>query len=140
MLQHVASLKRTLDKFPPANKKANFVALGDLNTMGVQPAYNNVTDFDGAQELAFVENRMSAAVNGMKLLTKTHTKTWWNGKDNWQPSNLDHIFAADHLQFKSLSGADIEISGWVDKTTDNARKNWIDKFSDHALLYGEIHE
>lgn len=140
MFQHVASLKRTLDKLPPAGEKANFVALGDLNTMGVSPAYNNVTDFDGAQELAFVENRMSAAVNGMRLLSKTHNETWWNGKDNWQTSDLDHVFAADHLNFRSFSGADIEVSGWVNKTTDNAKRGWIDKFSDHAMLYGEIHD
>jgi endonuclease/exonuclease/phosphatase family metal-dependent hydrolase len=140
MFSNVASLKRTLDRFPPSNQKANFIALGDLNTMGVKPAYNNVTDFDGPQELTFVENRMSSAANGMRLLPKTHTETWWNGKDNWDPSNLDHVFAADHLNFKDFgSGAQIEVSGWVDKTTANAKKNWIDKFSDHSMLYGEIH-
>lgn len=139
MFQHVASLKRTLDKLPPAGQKANFIALGDLNTMGVKPAYNNVTDFDGPTELGFVDNRMSAAVNGMRLLPKTHNETWWNGKDSWNPSNLDHVFAADHLNFRSFGGAEVEVSGWVDKTTKAAKKSWIDKFSDHSMLYGEIH-
>jgi len=140
MFQNVASLKRTLDKLPPAGQKANFIAVGDLNTMGVMPAYNNVTDFDGTQELAFVEGRMSAAVNGMRLLTKTHTETWWNGKDSWSPSNPDHVFAADHLTFKGFSGdAEVEVSGWVNKGTAASKRSWINKFSDHSILYGEIH-
>ena len=139
MFQHVASLKRALDKAAPAGQKANFVALGDINTMGLKAAYNNESDFDGAKELQFVDNRMGASANGMRRLSKTHETTWWNGKDDPGPSSLDHVYAADHLQFKNFAGAEIEVIGWVNKTTDSAKKNWISKFSDHSLLYGEIH-
>ena len=41
---------------------------------------------------------------------------------------------------KNFGGAEIEVAGWVNKTTDSAKKNWISKFSDHSLLYGEIHK
>lgn len=88
---------------------------------------------------AIYEVKGSAAVNGMRRLPKTHAETWWNGKDNWAPSSLDHVFAADHLNFRSFAGgAEIEVSGWVEETTPAAKKDWIENFSDHAMLYGKI--
>lgn len=140
MFQHVAKLKRALDKLLPDNQQANFVALGDINTMGMKAAYNEDLDITGAQELGFVDNRMTADINGMRRLPKTHDKTWWNGKSKPGPSALDHVIAAKHLQFKTFGNAEIEVTGWVNKTTDQDKKDWIDKFSDHSLLYGEIHD
>ena len=141
MFQHVASLKRSLDRQMPEGQKANFVALGDVNTMGMKAAYNNDSDMTGAEELAFVENRMTANVNGMRRLTKTHEDTWWNGKADQKPSSLDHVFASQHLAFRTFSGgAEIEVSGWVDQLTENKKREWIDDFSDHSILYGELHD
>ena len=139
MFQHVCSLKRTIERALPGNAKANFVALGDVNTMGMSAAYNNDLDIDGSKELEYIDKRMTANVNGMRRLPKTHDATWWNGSDNWNPSSLDHVFAADHLNFRKFTGnAEIEVSGWVNKTTTTAKKNWISKYSDHSILYGEI--
>lgn len=139
MFQHAAKLKRAIDKTPPVGQKANFIALGDINTMGLKASYNSESDFDGAKEIQFVDQRMTAAVNGMRRLSKTHDNTWWNGNASPGPSSLDHVYAADHLQFKSFGAAEIEVTGWVNKTTVTAKKNWISKFSDHSILYGEIH-
>lgn len=140
MFKHVASLKRAIDKVAPAGQKSNFIALGDVNTMGMKAPYNNQSDMTGAEELAFVEQRLTANVNGMRRLPKTHELTWWNGSDNWDPSSLDHVFAADHLQFRQFGAAEIEVTGWVNETTDQDKKDWISRYSDHSLLYGEIHE
>jgi hypothetical protein len=140
MFQHVASLKRKLDDVTPGNQRANFVALGDINTMGLSAQYNNVSDMTGAEELGFVDNRMSANVNGMRRLTKTHDDTWWNGKDHQKPSSLDHVYAANHLSFKKFDGKEVEVTGWVNESTTAKKKAWINKFSDHSLLYGEIHD
>jgi len=140
MFAHVSSLKRKIDRASPDNQKANFLALGDINTMGMDPAYNNQIELDGAQELSFVDQRMGAKINGMRRLSKTHTATWWNGKDNWKPSSLDHVYAANHLNFKNFNGAEIEVNGWVQETTKAKKKSWIDRFSDHCLLYGELHD
>ena len=139
MIQHVCSLKRTIERGLPGDAKANFVALGDINTMGMSAAYNNDLDIDGAKELEYMDKRLTAGVNGMRRLPKTHAETWWNGKDNWAPSSLDHVFAADHLNFKSFAGgAEVDVTGWVEEPTTAAKKDWIDNFSDHAMLYGEI--
>ena len=140
MFQHVANLKRTLDKNVPGNQKANFVALGDINTMGMKAAYNSTSDFDGATEIGFVDNRMTANVNGMRRLPKTHNDTWWSGKDGVAPSSLDHVYATVHMNFKQFAGAEIEVEGWVNKNTTAQKKTWISQFSDHSLLYGEIHD
>jgi exonuclease III len=141
MFQHVAHLKRALDKQMPSGQKSNFVALGDLNTMGLKAAYNKKSDMTGTEELAFVDKRMTAAVNGMRRLPKTCEDTWWNGKDNQDPSSLDHVFASEHLAFRSFSdGAEVEVSGWVNQPTVRQKRDWINKFSDHSLMYCEIHD
>jgi endonuclease/exonuclease/phosphatase family metal-dependent hydrolase len=139
MFQHVASLKRRMERDLPPGEKANFLALGDINTMGLKPAYNDQSDLTGEQELGFVDNRMSARVNGMRRLPKTHHETWWNGKEKTAPAALDHVYAANHLRFTKFDNdAEVKVMGWVNEDTDRARREWIDSFSDHALLYGEI--
>ena len=77
----------------------------------------------------------------MRRLPKTHDNTWWNKKAKPGPSSLDHVFASDHVKFKKFAGnAEVEVTGWVNETTDAKKKAWIDKFSDHSMLFGEIHD
>ncbi len=137
MFKHVASLKRKLDKVAGAGKRANFLCLGDLNTMGLNAPYNNISDLSAAQELKFLTKRMSSVK--MDRLSKTHEESWWSGKDTASPSALDHVFAAEHLKLKSFSGKSIRVVGWPEETTKAKQRAWINKFSDHGLLYGEIH-
>lgn len=136
MFAHAASLKRKLDQIAGAGKKGKLLVLGDLNTMGLNAPYNNVSDIDGAQELAFLEKRFKSA--GMVQLSKTHPDSWWNGSDNWTPSALDHVFASKELKFKTFGGAQVNVRGWPEKDTKAQQRDWIGKFSDHALLHGEI--
>jgi hypothetical protein len=74
----------------------------------------------------------------MRRLSKTHEASWWNGSDKWQPSPLDHVFASNHLKFRTFDGAEIEVDGWPDETTRASQRRWIERYSDHALLYGEV--
>ncbi len=136
MFKHVASLKRSLDK-KASPEKAKFVCLGDLNTMGLNTPYNNICDLNEDQEIDSLTKRMKSVK--MKRLEKTHEHSWWNGKNNWQPSKLDHVFASNELEFKQYDGKSVEVIGWPQETTETKKKKWIDKYSDHALLYGEIH-
>ena len=139
MFAHVASLKRKIDKAVPGGD-ANFIALGDINTMGLKAAYNDASDLTGAEELAFVDNRMDAYHTRMRRLSKTHHETWWNGKESWASSALDHVYAAKHLNFAVFNGSEIRVTGWVNEPTIAKKKDWIERFSDHSLLYGEIHD
>jgi hypothetical protein len=139
MFKHVASLKRKLDKNTPGDDTAKFVCVGDLNTMGLNATYNDISDLTAAQEIEFLSKRL-ASVN-MRRLPKSHELSWWNGKSTYAPgSNLDHVFADDALKFKSVGdAADVEVVGWPQKDSSAEKKAWIDQFSDHALLYAEIH-
>ncbi|MEJ2534810.1 MAG: endonuclease/exonuclease/phosphatase family protein [Gammaproteobacteria bacterium] len=136
MFKHAASLKRTLDGLAGDGQRGRLLVLGDLNTMGLNAPYNDISDIDGDQELAFLEKRMSAV--NMRLLPKTHPESWWNGKDNWNPSALDHAFASEELSFRNFDGAEVRVHGWPEKSTLAQKRSWIEKYSDHALLYGEL--
>jgi len=136
MFKHAASLKRKLDKNVGANRRANFICLGDLNTMGLDAAYNKKSDLAGDEEIASLERRMKSVK--MRALRKSHEASWWNGKDNWLPSKLDHVFAAEQLAFKDFGGSQVKVIGWPGESTKAKQRRWIDKYSDHALLYAEI--
>jgi len=138
MFKHAASLKRALDKRAPEGEDANLLVLGDLNTMGLNAPYNDISDIDGAQELGFLGRRMRAV--DMKLLEKTHADSWWNGKDHWDPSGLDHVFASDHLNFRAFDGAHVQVVGWPAEPTPARQRAWIERYSDHALLFGELRD
>lgn len=133
MIHHVRNLKKALDR--RADGDANFICVGDLNTMGVNVTYAD-TDMDGTAELDRYEKVLGR--NNMRLLSKTHEHTWWGGGTTYPPSNLDHAFASDHLEVRGADGAEIAVRGWPEKSTTAARKSWIDDHSDHALLYGEV--
>ena len=121
---------------------ANYIFLGDLNTMGLDYPYNN--DIDSITELRRWDTRASKYYD-MRRLTKTHDATWSNGSASSIPdSNLDHVYASKHLQFKQFniptSGtkADVEVRGWVDQTSPADKDKWIKDYSDHSLLYFEV--
>lgn len=135
MFKSAASLKRKISR-SFGEENAHLIVLGDLNTMGMRAAYNDASDITQDQEIEFLDRRMAAA--DMRRLSKTSDKTWWNGRDHWQPSALDHVYAAEHLTFADQNGADIAAYGWPEKPTKAQKKTWIRNFSDHAMLFGEL--
>ena len=139
MFRNVASLKRTLDKIPEDDSTAKFIIVGDLNTMGLSAPYNNISDLTIDQEIQFLEKRFDRV--NLRRLPKTKEISWWNGKDKYAPgSKLDHVFADSSLNFKTFDGgAEIKVIGWPEKNTMADQLEWIDQYSDHALLYGELH-
>ena len=135
MVGHVLNLKKALDK-QAAVPGANLICVGDLNTMGLNVTYAN-NDMSGADELARYEKRF--ARRGMSLLSKTAPHTWWGGiGSSYNPSNLDHAFASNHLKFKSFSGHSVDVRGWPQLSTDQQKDNWINKHSDHAMLFAQV--
>lgn len=121
---------------------ANYIFLGDLNTMGLDYPYNH--DIPANDELKRWDSRASQFYN-MRRLTKTHDFTWSNGSGSSIPdSNLDHVYASKHLQFKQFRRpdnnalVDVSVKGWVDQQGQAAKDQWIQDFSDHCLLYLEV--
>lgn len=59
------------------------------------------------------------------------------------PADLDHVYAAKHLNFKKFKNdqnedKDVVVRGWVDKTSVPEQDRWIEDYSDHSLLYFEM--
>ena len=143
MTEKALKFKKLLDKRKSdrgEEGKSNFIFLGDLNTMGLNITYAN-NDMSADEEIVRLDKRLSARTVKMKRLSKTHEGTYWPGSDSsYSIGNLDHVIAAAHLEFKQYSGKSIKVSGWVDKSSNSAKDNWAEKYSDHALLYFEVQE
>lgn len=135
MIHHVRNLKNTLDD-QADDERANFIALGDLNTMGL-----NVThldhDLDGPRELARYETLL--AYNHLRLLPKTAPHTWHQPDDPHAPADLDHAFASTNLRFRPFTDdAPIQVRGWPQLDAPDERDQWTETHSDHVMLYGEV--
>jgi endonuclease/exonuclease/phosphatase family metal-dependent hydrolase len=137
MLEEIYSLKRALDKAAAKLRgvdkaKANFIVLGDYNTMGLEyhrPRHNIAM----ADEIATMTERM--ARRQMRKPVTSHPHTFFNGSESSiPPSELDHVFVADHMQLDDSKGYEVEVGGWAKLTTNAARNAWIRRFSDHAPL------
>jgi hypothetical protein len=127
-----------------APQEPNFVFLGDMNSMGLDYVFGQ----QGGAGTPLLRDRATAAHEiarlayegakaGMRPLRKTHDVTW---RSNTMQSNLDHVVAADHLQFRQFGGADVDVRGWPTLATEQAQRDWITQFSDHALLFFELQE
>lgn len=133
MLERAVDFRKTLEK---TGQTAHYIFMGDLNTMGLKYLIkqHNITPEIEIDKLDRVAKKRK-----MRRLTKDAPHSWWNGPDgSLPPSNLDHVVAADHLQFKNFDGAEIKVLGWPKETTPAKQGKWIEKYSDHALLYLEV--
>ncbi len=75
----------------------------------------------------------------MQRLSKNAPATWWNGSGSRFPqSDLDHVVASDHITFKKITGAQVDVRGWPALDTVAKQDKWIEEFSDHGLLYLEV--
>jgi len=124
--------KKLLDKLAGGTGKANFMFLGDLNTMGMNYPFKK--NIDANLELKKLD-RESKKVK-MRRLTKNKPYTWWNGPGSrYKPGDLDHVIASEQLRFRQFKAADIDVRGWPAFPSESTQKDWIENYSDHGLLY-----
>ena len=129
-------LKKTLQGAAAPGKPVNYLFLGDLNTMGMEDLFK---EHNILPEIELKKIDVIAKKRKMRTLTKSRPHIWSNGsKRRYKPSNLDHVVAADHLQFKQFAGTDVRALGWPEETTPAAQDAWIKRFSDHGILYFEV--
>jgi len=133
MFDRAFKFKRFLDQLSKAAGKgpANFIFLGDLNTMGMEYPFNReiIVDFE-LRKLDRGAKRVK-----MRRLSKNKPHTWWNGTSSLPPSDLDQVVASTHLKFKQFSDNDVDVRGWPEEDSEQAQGNWIKKYSDHGLLF-----
>ncbi len=136
MMRRSLKFRSTLNKISGDPEKTHYIFMGDLNTMGFDYPYK-AFDISAENEIKELDRR--AKYRRMRRLAKTTELTWWNGSDKYAPgSNLDHVVASDHLVFKKFNGADISVRGWVEESDVDKQREWIEKYSDHSLLFFEV--
>jgi len=134
--ERALKLRKVLDGVSGGGDQANYIFLGDLNTMGMNLTFST-QDVSADEEIQRLQKRVRS--RKMQVLAKSHPETFWPGsKSSYSPGNLDHVVAADHLQFKAFGSAYIDIRGWPQETTPEKRDAWTRKYSDHALMYFEV--
>jgi len=139
MLVRACDFRKILDKAATSanGTGANYIFLGDFNTMGMEYRFVTGKNISGQDELTKLEKQ--ARKRNMRLLSKSAPATWSNGsKSSIPPSNLDHVVAADHLKFTSFNQSEVSVRGWAEKTTTKQQDEWIAEFSDHSLLFFEV--
>lgn len=143
MVEKAIKFRKVLNKAHTAagkEGKSNFLFLGDLNTMGMNLTYSK-KDISGPEEIERLQQRLGHKNVAMKLLDKSSEVTYWPGTGSqYDPSNLDHVVAADHLVFKNFAGKNVDVRGWVDESTETKKDEWAARYSDHALLYFEVQQ
>lgn len=144
MVERALDFRKTLDKAAGGKGKAKYLAMGDLNSMGLEYAFGK--DIEAEIELKKWDRRAARASIGMRRLAKTHEASWSNGSGSrYPPSNLDHVFASTNLSFRSFRSSDggmaeVDVRGWVQEPSVAAQDRWIEEYSDHALIYLEVTE
>jgi len=148
-------LKKKLDKKAGANKRANFIALGDMNTMGMDYRGKKY-DIPATAELDKLDKDIKKKSVKMRRLFKSTPNTWSNGSaSSYSPSDVDHVILSDHMTLKKWTNKDpinedsaafvpgsseVDVRGWVDETTVGKQDKWIGKYSDHSYLYFEVNK
>jgi exonuclease III len=134
MLTRAVEFKRTLDRASP-DADANYIFLGDFNLMGMEYAYVREVDIGADKELLKLERE--AERHGLRVLDKDEQASWWGG-GTIPASNLDHVVAATHLEFRRFGNAEVTVRGWPKLATESERRAWVTRFSDHGLLLLEV--
>ncbi|WP_136442375.1 hypothetical protein [Pacificoceanicola onchidii] len=135
MFEKLVDLKKALDGYAQdkGEDSAAFVAMGDLNTMGL-----TLTDADGDisadEELARCDKRL-ARVN-MRRPGKSAAHTFSGGStSSLDDSDLDHVYIDHSLSVLPENGFDVRVGGWTTLPTQAERDQWINDYSDHAPIW-----
>lgn len=128
----VRSLRKAVDE--ASGGQAPLIVAGDYNSVGLGLSFSEA-DITGSDEIAWLSKMYASRYDTMPIRSKTHAATFWNGPGSVHaPSDLDHVAAATNVQFAQVDGADIEVKGWPEQSTDTKKAKWISDYSDHALL------
>ncbi len=138
MLHRSIRFKSVLNR---AGGDVNYIILGDMNTMGMK--YPSGKSIEAETEIRRLDRRARHWAYRMRLLPKTYPDTFSNGSaSSTPPGDLDHVVAAEHMQFKEFDTprgkGEVDVRGWADFTDPAEQDQWIRDFSDHCLLYFEV--
>jgi exonuclease III len=134
MLTRAKDFRKTLNEMAD-DGRANYIFMGDLNTMGLDYPYT-AHDISAEKEISELKRRVK--YRDMRVLDKNAPFTFRKARPSELRGNLDHVVAAEHLQFKDFGGAPVDVRGWPALANDLEKDNWNQTYSDHGLLYFEV--
>jgi len=134
MIRRAGDFRKALDK-ADKNGRANYIFLGDLNTMGLDYPFKG-NDISADEEIKELKRRLK--FRDMRILEKNAPHTFRKPRPSTLISDLDHVAAAEHLQFKKINGAEVDVRGWPELDSEAKKDTWNKKFSDHGLLFFEV--
>lgn len=138
MWEKVRSLRKVLGKIAGGVENSNMIILGDLNLMGMNVVYGD-NDVTSEEEIKRFTDMVKSSSYKLKHLSKNSDDTYRSESGSLK-SDLDHVFASDHLKFKPYGGYDVNVAGWPELDTEAKKVKWIQDYSDHAMLIFEIHD
>lgn len=119
-------------------KGIKLIAMGDLNTMGLDLPYGYGFGSDGEFKLA--QRKIKNA--GLRLIDKDWDHTWSPSENSdYPPSDLDHVIAHKDVVFiaQGKSGEAIKVDWPRGYSPRSNKSEWYrDTMSDHAPLIGAI--
>ncbi|NVB37772.1 endonuclease/exonuclease/phosphatase family protein [Pseudenhygromyxa sp. WMMC2535] len=132
-LAKIWKVKRGLDK-ASATGPARFIAMGDLNTMGMAYPRDIVAHerISAADELAQLDHDARRAK--MRLVPKDHAATW-HSASQYASADLDHVIASNNVEIEDDL---VSVRGWNEAATVKARRSWIRAYSDHCGLFFRV--
>ena len=117
------------------------VAMGDLNTMGLDLSYGEGHDTD--VEFKLMDRKMKNAY--LKRIEKDWDHTWTpSAKSRYEAADLDHVYATQSVEFLPISEEDPEGPkirvDWPENYEPRGDRAiwWRDEMSDHAPLIGAV--
>lgn len=138
MLNRAIKFRKRLDQASP-NGQANYLFMGDLNTMGLGFPTSKKLVVTAQDEIDYLRKEVEKSKYKMKLLSKSNDYTWFPGlAGRYDYANLDHVIAANHLRFRKYGESEVDVRGWCEKETEILQSDWTDSYSDHCLLFLEV--
>ncbi len=92
---------------------------------------------NGSLDIELTKLDRKARKYGIRRLTKNTSATSWKGPGS-SKTDMDQVLASSNLVFHSFSGADIDVRGWPQLSTEIGQVEWIRKYSYHGLVYFEL--
>ena len=135
MFAKIAKMRAALAK--QADQSDRLIALGDLNTMGLNYPRRSKIRINGAEEIAEL-----ASFTGLDLATKDAPATWRDSNNRIKDSDLDHVLHSPGLKLAQLGARSdgqptaIHTAGWP-KLGGARQAQFVSTVSDHAILVGE---
>jgi hypothetical protein len=73
----------------------------------------------------------------MKLVPKDASASYRSARGTYDPTDLDHVLASEHMDIRSDAGEMVSVLGWP-RVGEAEVNDWLERYSDHGCLVFEV--